>query len=720
MRRARIAAASLITGILAAATLLPAAGAAAETTRLPGSLTTIAQRTGPLQVAVPAGVVPSALSAVVSADRVVDGASVAVLVNGREAARVPSSLYTQVSVPVTSADVTAEGTLALSLRYDGPAGSTGCEIPPAITLRRLGLDYTGVETPPTTVAGFFPDGASRIDVLIPPDADDDLIAAGLNAVASLSARYGADTPVELATTDVALPSVGAGQRVVVMAAGEDGAEITTSIADTSGVPTLVLTGTGGPLAQAAAALGSDALGLAGSAETGGLASQPLRRPTGLTRTLGELQAGASAPLAAAAGTFEVPLRQDSFGGPVSSMRVHLEGTHSAVPAGISARLDVYVDDTLVDSTGIGADPEINLDVDVPAALIRSAGTLRATISSATASTPTVPTTPGALTVQCSPGLPLELALDTDASTVTATRGLGDVRGFQLFPQVLDGRLPVAIRQDGPTRIDGAIDAARLVSVVQRQADTPLEVTLVDPDDFLDGDRSGLLVGADADDSVSLGAPLTLAGTRSLDTDQAAFEVESDAPFAALQALAQRGRFVLLLGSWAPGDAVAEPSLSHRVTQRVLDDGWARFEGDVLLLDDGAPPFTVDTGAPMATAEPVEEETSSYLAWFALPIIVLMALLALHLGRTLRRRNEEADAGGPLPSPYVRRPASGRAGRAGRDARSAATIEPDDDQHLLGPFRKAPPTGPGTTTADETDSLDPDVADDDRANGPAST
>lgn len=646
MPRARIAAASLVFAVVVGGTLWPVAGAAGETTPRPGSLSTIGQRTGPLPVPVPAGVTPSAVSAVISADRVVEGASVAVLINGRVAASVPSSLYTRVSVPVGPTDVNADGALGLSLRYDGPPGSLGCETPPAVTLRRIGLDYTGVETAPTTVAEFFPDGASRIDVRLPPEPGDDLLEAALTAVAALSARYGADTPVELSTTDVALPSATAGQRVVQLAPATEG--VTTSLTTESGVPALLLSGAASPLVAASAALAADTLGLADSAETQALASRPQRRSDSLTRTLGELQDGAPAPSASASGTVEVPLRPDSFGGPVSSMQVHLEGTHSAVPTGVSARLDVYVDDTLVSSTGLGADPMLDLDFDLRADLVRSGATLRATISSATALGPA--TTPGAV-VQCSPGLPFELALDTAASTVTATRGTGDGPGLQLFPPVLAGRLPVAIAQDGPTRVDGAIDAARLISAVQRQADTPLDVSLVEPAELLGSDRSGLLVGADAAVSQSVGAPLTLAGTRTLDTARATFQVRSDKPFAALQAVRQEDRVLLLLGSWAPDDTVAAPNVSHRVTQRVLDDGWASLEGDVLLLEPGGGPLTVDTGAPAVGPEPTESagpaeaagEETSYLRWFALPVIVLTGLLALQLGRLLRRRSQRAVA-----------------------------------------------------------------------------
>ena len=42
--------------------------------------------------------------------------------------------------------------------------------------------------------------------------------------------------------------------------------------------------------------------------------------------------------------------------------------------------------------------------------------------------------------------PAEVDLDTEASTVTVDHGTGRSQGFQLFPQVFEGTLPVALAQ----------------------------------------------------------------------------------------------------------------------------------------------------------------------------------------------------------------------------------------------------------------------------------
>ena len=70
-------------------------------------------------------------------------------------------------------------------------------------------------------------------------------------------------------------------------------------------------------------------------------------------------------------TEQFELSQDSFGVPVSSMDLHLEGSHTAFPEASGARLDVRVNGDLVDSSVLGEEATFALDAHVPSSKLRS-------------------------------------------------------------------------------------------------------------------------------------------------------------------------------------------------------------------------------------------------------------------------------------------------------------------------------------------------------------
>ena len=120
---------------------------------------------------------------------------------------------------------------------------------------------------------------------------------------------------------------------------------------------------------------------------------------------------------------QVELRQDSFGQPVDSMKVHLEGTHTAFTDGGGARLDVRANGSLVGSATLGSESTFVVDFTIPASKLRSVNDLTLTLNAlapdGSACTPA--SVPAA-----------EVDLDTDASTVKVSPGTGQAQGFQLF------------------------------------------------------------------------------------------------------------------------------------------------------------------------------------------------------------------------------------------------------------------------------------------------
>ena len=187
MRPVRLAAAL---ALAAGCVVLGPVSASAEDVPVPGSMSTAAVNTTRFDVPVPAGVVPRAITGVLTMPEVVNNGVITFRVNGRIARTLPSTLYAKVRIPVTAADVVANGTIGLSMSSQGPAIGGVCR--PAAgeaSLRKIALSYRGTEQAPTSLANFFPPTSNRIDVLIAPDADDDLLEAGI------ARGRGADQPL---------------------------------------------------------------------------------------------------------------------------------------------------------------------------------------------------------------------------------------------------------------------------------------------------------------------------------------------------------------------------------------------------------------------------------------------------------------------------------------------------------------------------------------------
>ena len=109
-------------------------------------MSTTAVNTTRFDVPVPAGVVPRAITGVLTMPEVVNNGVVTFRVNGRIARTVPSTLYAKVRIPVTAADVIADGTIGLTMASQGPAIDNVCR--PAAgeaSLRKIALTYRGQE-----------------------------------------------------------------------------------------------------------------------------------------------------------------------------------------------------------------------------------------------------------------------------------------------------------------------------------------------------------------------------------------------------------------------------------------------------------------------------------------------------------------------------------------------------------------------------------------------
>ena len=333
----------------------------------------------------------------------------------------------------------------------------------------------------------------------------------------------------------------------------------------------------------------------------------------------------------------VDIPQDAFSSPVSEIAVHLEGAHSAVTDPDRARIDVRMNGELVGSKALDDSGVLEMDFTVPAGKLRAVNELQLVLSAVT---------PDGLPCAAPGAPPIEVDLDTTGSTLTATAGTGDTGGFQLWPQVLQGSLPVAVRTEGPQRFAAVQELAKVVGALQQAAALPLDVQLVPADAFIADDRSGILVGATTADATSLEAPLKLSSIRLLDQADSSFQVTSQEPYAVLEAIGPTSsvdRQVLMLGGWSPNGQTAPRALTTKLVKFLVVEGWSALTGDLLLTDESAEPFTVDSATlkQEATAEADEDEDRSYAKWFVAGVALLLLLLAFQVVVSIRRDRKVA-------------------------------------------------------------------------------
>lgn len=632
MKAAHLAAAvALGASVLAGPTAGTAVAVADDAYAVPGAATAGSGSTGVLQVRVPAGLSPRRLTGTVTMDPPVAGATL--LVGDRRAARLDTRAEQSVSVAVSRADV-SNGSIDVAVRVPS-AGS--CATPtstPTVSLHGVRFAYEGSERPPTTVGTFFGDDVRRIDVLVDDSSGGQLLEAGLVAVGALSSRYPAQVPVTLGSAETAPQRSGPGRRVVLLRSGPGAVRM--AVSRGSGPSTLVVTGSAEGVVEAARTLGSPDLRLVSGSDGTDVTSDAKPTARDLTATFAAL--GSQIDLSSrSAPTSYTSIVQDTFGGPVDELGIHLSGVHTPVPAGTTARVDAYLNGDLLGSVALGAETVLDADLTAPASVLRAQNGLELRLRSASDST------------GCLPALPVEVHVDGGASSVTASRGSGNVRGLQAFPQVLGGVLPVALRAKGVDLVPAAVNAAMLVSALQRTASAPLDVQLVGVDELLDGGLSGLLVGANRADSNDLRAPLRLSSVRLMTDPSRSFSVTMAQPFAALQAVVKGDQDLLVLGSWSSSGSTE--SLERRTATWVAAQGWGAVGEDYVLTNQDGTVSRVPASVVVPQAEAVDEAATDYQWWLAggLALLVLVFLAQLVHGRRKRdlrdlvRAQQAADA-----------------------------------------------------------------------------
>ncbi len=581
-------------------------------------------------VPVTAGLEPTRIKGTILVSGKPEG-TVRATVNGRVVLEAGAAASIPLDAAVSSADV-LDQQLTVGLQFV-PATQTMCVLSNATaSLNNMVVDFSGTAKAPTTVGEFFPASVPAVVLPVPTDPGADVSAAIMTASAAMSHRY-PDAAVavvpesELAARVASLP---AGSRILSVVA--DPGEVGTKLATAAGLPQLILAGHDEQLRTAARALASDKTALAVTPSVTGLTSALPAAP-GLAQSIKDL--GSPTLKLSGYGTPEsyIGVSQSQFGGPVSSVKVQLKGTHTAVPDNAQAQLSVFWNDYLLSSRNLDGGDTFTVDAEVPAGQLQAKNGLRIRL----AALPAGGDCSGPAGV-----MPMEVTLDTAGSTVTAVRGESTKAGFARFPQVLGQSVPVAFG-DGSAQAD-TVNAATLVAALQRDSATLLDTRVVGIDSLADSSESGLVVGATAEMANKLSAPLRLAEFRTISPDDVEYGVGVSAPYGVLEAFEQGGRNLLLLGAWAPeGDVAAAATLQGSLAAHVggVEGGWGSLSRNLLVTQPSGTPVLLESNV-VVPQKAVTDDYRPYAWWIGGAVLVLGLAFAL---RTvlMRKRAREAQA-----------------------------------------------------------------------------
>ncbi|MEI2277158.1 cellulose biosynthesis cyclic di-GMP-binding regulatory protein BcsB [Paenarthrobacter ilicis] len=587
-------------------------------------------------VAVPvtAGLEPTRVKGTIALSGKAEG-TIRATINGRVVLEAKAAATIPLDAAVTSDDVTTTtGTAAgqqlnVGLQFV-PATQTMCVVSTAsATLNNLAVDFTGTAKAPATVGEFFPATIPAVVLPVPSDPQADVSAAVMAAAAAMSHRYpsAAVSVVPEAQLQARASGLPAGSRILSITRGEG--ETSTTLASTAGLPQLILSGHDEQLRTAARALASDNTALAATARVSGLTSALPGAP-GLVQSLKDL--GSSTLTLSGYGTPEsyVGVSQTQFGGPVSSVKVQLKGTHTAVPDNAQAQLSVYWNDYLLSSKNLDGGDTFSVDADVPAGQLQARNGLRIRL----AALPAGGDCSGPAGV-----MPMEVTLDTAGSVLTAARGESAKAGFARFPQVLGQSVPVAFGDNDAQ--SNTVNAATIVASLQRDSAALLDTRMVGVDALAGSSESGLVVGATADVANKLKAPLRLAEFRTISPDDVEYGVGTAAPYGVLEAFEQGGRNLLLLGAWAPDtDAAAGQALQANLTAHVsgVEGGWASLSRNLLVTQPSGTPVLLESNV-VVPQKAVTDDYRPYAWWIGGAILVLGLAYAARI--VLMRRRARA-------------------------------------------------------------------------------
>jgi len=614
---------------------------------LDSSLLIVAGASTTVSYAAPARLMPVVFRAQVSGFR---HSEVEVSQNGRIIGIIDPAA-TEISVPIEPAWIPEGGALVLTFSFTGVSGTwcavegSGQTASESMSITDTFLAMTGSAELPESVAEFFGNGAQSVTVRIPTGSEQELGPAALNMVAAASSAIGETSEVSLAVGDgsdaadgdaaesAASPTPPFGQtppfaqRVVVLTPAT-GAVVSSISVSEEGIARLELSGGADELLAATRAFAIDGIALASAAETEGLSARI--DPTAAATTLTLQQLGIGRVSLEGYGTQDayIGVPQGAFGRVLDGVEVELNGVVSSTASSV-ATVQLLWNDVLVDSFVVDPDePVFSRNLTIPGTGLRSGNGLVVRLQAVTANNECIDER---LLPQ------MRIDIDTATSTVTGTGAAPASARFVDFPQAFAGTAQLAFG-DGAT---GALlsAAAELVAALQRATPVPLVIEAVTAEQLVGGSAPGILIGATDEQAQQLRTPLRFSEVRLLSDGSGEVTVAVDQPYAALQAVQQSGRSLLVLGAYLGGGSVDAEAVMTAAVSGLEGTGWWQLDGSIRLATPGSEPVLIDVNEIV----PQEEAKADFapVAWWVLGGLLLLVAAGLVAAGVRARRRRSA-------------------------------------------------------------------------------
>ncbi|WP_396918842.1 hypothetical protein [Mycolicibacterium sp.] len=528
-----------------------------------------------------------------------------------------------ISIPLTGARVVDNAVSVLLRSYlTMPEGY--CVYDPTNPLRLVdtSVRYTGRELPPTTIADFLPPVLQKLTVFVPPEPSKAESDAALQLVTTTVARYGLQrTAVDLVPTDGGpVPPPAPLERQIVVREGQAPG---LSLQGPNAVPALLISGSSGELTNQARLLTSDLskLAVSSKAVVGPLSASP-QLPGDLTtiRQLGQPGVNATALVNP---RVTVPLDQTRLGRSVHSVRVHLQGSYTPLPASVAGQVVVSIGGQTIDRWATEPDGRIDRWVDVPDRLLQRYTNLDVAVNAA------------GNTGRCGEFQPITLTIDGETPVESKLANPPVPPGFQALPQALMPRMEVGI-DEGFANLRRA---ALILTGLQRLSARPFDTVVVPRLDAITSSNPALVVSPDGWDEDAVTLPVSVDSQNVITVDNvdssgnsSTLTLDPKVGFGSLQTLYSGGRSLLVATS------TNSPQELDRLLAWLNTDTarWSGLTGDALIAVGDRAPIRVNTQTTASEPAAAGTDRKALYAGVGIAAVVLAAVGAGALAWRKRR------------------------------------------------------------------------------------
>ncbi|MEE3065412.1 MAG: hypothetical protein VYA67_15910 [Actinomycetota bacterium] len=570
-----------------------------------------------LTFAVPEGLTPASLNATLEIPVNLRFGNLTVTQDDRTISRLelPTKDQTPMVIPLAGTKVTGNS-VSLTLTATVLPLENYCWDPlTPIRLVNGSITFTGGEVAPKTIADFLPPVIRKLTIVVPPKPTQQETDAAVQLAAALEDRYGGQNPqvavealYDRSSTAVD-PSLPLERQIII----REGPEKGLALQGTTGVPSLVISGTGDDLTNQTRLLTDPSVKFADgvTAVAGPLPNK--QKLAADTTTLEQLnQTGLSAedlwP------DVSISLEQTRWGHSLDHIRVHVLGSHTPLPNNFGGEVLASVAGQTVNRWPAEANGTIDHWVDIPDKLL----------SRATSLSIKVHTTGDA--GHCGEYLPITLKIDPKTEVQTGRADPPMPKGFPSIPQsLMTPRIQVGITDDA---FNDTVRAVQIVVGLQQMSAVPLTTKVTSLKQAIDSHDPAVLISAGAWPVQTIPLPfnaengnITIEGLDS-GGESVSLTLDPSIHFGSLQTTYDGHRSILIATSNA-----APQQLDELLRWLAAEPGrWFGLDGREVIDVPGKEPITIaNPPSDIAVPQPKHEDDYTWLWWIGGAWVLAVAI-----------------------------------------------------------------------------------------------